>query len=828
MSRSIWRRSSVSSSAPTKPLHRRRRSSVERLEPRLLLSGDGRFLGNNSLATAANVGVGPGVHITGLSLSAGSEDWYQFNVLRTDSVNVTLGFVVANGQLNLEVRNASGSIDVLGGAIAGGDRATLNNLAPGAYYARVTGATPSTVNTFSISVDPSVTSTTRVIYVNDASTTNDFYSLGVGSDANSGLTPSAPMATVQAVLANYTLGPTDLVVVDTGTYGGSAVQIAAADQGAAYAGSPGGSVFQTDFEPSGASYDLLYGLSFSAGSRGVFAHGNGVNSSTHNTISSDTFNGLGYAIEIDGGDTDQILNNTISGGGTFGVLLSGGTNAAIQGNTISGVTYPVYDSSSTNLTAALNTLANGSYGVFLGGGTDGTQLHDNTLSTFTTAGVYVASPAAIYANQISASAIGIQSTTGAPVTIYGNQVFGNTTGISGYATVGGSSWTAGQPNDIHDNSTGVNIYGSSTVTFNRIHNNFLGVDVHDTAAVNHNLIYRNTSQAVLLDGAHDLAIQNNTIYTPSGDGVRLQGSARNITLNNNIIWTDSGYDLYVTTDSQSGFLSDYNNLYTTGTGKLVWWQKDFTDLFDWQVEANYDTHSIGYTAINPTRDNPQFVNLAGDDYHLTSQVSTIIAAGDPTSAYNLQPNPSGGRIELGAYGDTSGAAIALASLIQLDYPNFYTDWEVNVGHAIQWHAYNLTGNVTLALYQQGVGFVTNIATVNVGNNPGGSPNTPVNGVVSGAYGWSPAASSISGATTYTYKVRAANDFFASAFSHSRNCGMLSRPSAKICPEFFTLMVLVVGASLRLDVSGSLISKPGARTKREPNTKKNSTSAATLT
>ena len=190
-------------------------------------------------------------------------------------------------------------------------------------------------------------------------------------------------------------------------------------------------------------------------------------------------------------------------------------------------------------------------------------------------------------------------------------------------------------------------------------------------------------------------------------------------------------------------------------------------MFDWQVEANYDTHSIGYTAINPTRDNPQFVNLAGDDYHLTSQVSTIIAAGDPTSAYNLQPNPSGGRIELGAYGDTSGAAIALASLIQLDYPNFYTDWEVNVGHAIQWHAYNLTGNVTLALYQQGVGFVTNIATVNVGNNPGGSPNTPVNGVVSGAYGWSPAASSISGSTTNRYWIKITSVANSSVVAQSR-------------------------------------------------------------
>src|SRR5579859_4895923 len=98
MSRST-RRQTRSKSSNVSKRFRRRRFRVESLEPRLLLSGDGRFLGNNSLANAANVGVGPGVHINGLALSAGTEDWYQFNVLRTDSVNVTLGFSAGAGQL---------------------------------------------------------------------------------------------------------------------------------------------------------------------------------------------------------------------------------------------------------------------------------------------------------------------------------------------------------------------------------------------------------------------------------------------------------------------------------------------------------------------------------------------------------------------------------------------------------------------------------------------------------------------------------------------------------------------------------------------------------
>ena len=109
--------------------------------------------------------------------------------------------------------------------------------------------------------------------------------------------------------------------------------------------------------------------------------------------------------------------------------------------------------------------------------------------------------------------------------------------------------------------------------------------------------------------------------------MRIENASSNVSLLNNILWTNSGYDLYVATDSQVGFTSDYNNLYTTnpgdptttpGTAALVWWQESFTDLFDWQVESDYDVHSIGYTAPDPTLDNPQFVDLATDDYQLTN------------------------------------------------------------------------------------------------------------------------------------------------------------------------------------------------------------------
>ncbi len=722
---------------------------------------------NTSQPTAAYVGVGPGVHIHRTLLYSGDQDWYRFQVLRPDSLDISLGYMSAAGGLGLELHDANGTL--IGANATPADHQLLQTglLPVGTYYLHVYGLTPAT-NYYLLSIDPGTkpgsVSTTTVYYVNDGNTAADFYTLTAGNNANDGLTPTTPKATVQAVLAQYVLGPTSLVVVDTGMYGGNTIQITAADKGAAYAGSPGGTNFSMGFALADADYDIIDGFNFAGfGGIGISVQPSAVNDSTHNNFINNTFSGMSTAIQITNGSFDVVSGNTISGG-SYGVLLSGCGNDVVNNNAITGASYAIYDSGGSEVAIYSNTLATGPYGVFVQSDT-GALIYDNSVTGFTTDGIFDDSSGPVFGNQVSFSATGIYS-QGTAI-IYANIVHDNATGVAGYGTFGGNEWSSTnnpllpsemRPNDIYNNQTGVSVYGSSSVAFNKIHANVVGIDLHDTTAINHNLIYRNTAQGILVDGAHDLTIQNNTIYIPAGysgspDAILLRGHATNIALRDNILWADSGYDLYVNTDSQVGFTSDYNNLYTTGSGKLVWWQKDFTDLFDWQAEAAYDTHSIGYTTVSPSLDNPQFVNLAADDYQLTAVNSTGIAAGDPTSAFNLQPSPSGGRIELGAYGDTSGAALAPATFIRIDYPNFYTDWEVNVGHAIQWHAYNMTGNVRLDLYHQGVGFVSTIGTVDVGNVPGGSPNTPVNGVVSGSYGWSPAASGLVGSTANRYWIQ---------------------------------------------------------------------------
>ncbi len=57
-------------------------------------------------------------------------------------------------------------------------------------------------------------------YINDNSTVGDIYCTAVGNNLNSGLTNSAPMASLNALLAKYDLEGGDIVYIDTGRYTG--------------------------------------------------------------------------------------------------------------------------------------------------------------------------------------------------------------------------------------------------------------------------------------------------------------------------------------------------------------------------------------------------------------------------------------------------------------------------------------------------------------------------------------------------------------------------------------------------------------------------------
>lgn len=84
-----------------------------------------------------------------------------------------------------------------------------------------------------------------VYYVNDGQTAGDQYSTAVGNNANSGTSPADPMASLNAVLNVYDLGPGDVVYVDVGTYALPAnIRVTAQDSGVTIQGPVGGAAGQ--------------------------------------------------------------------------------------------------------------------------------------------------------------------------------------------------------------------------------------------------------------------------------------------------------------------------------------------------------------------------------------------------------------------------------------------------------------------------------------------------------------------------------------------------------------------------------------------------------
>ncbi|MFC1782887.1 right-handed parallel beta-helix repeat-containing protein, partial [Planctomycetota bacterium] len=670
-----------------------------------------RFEDNDSFATAADMGALPGVHINYLTISAEplepvDEDWYRLELLKPDIVDVTISFTHTFGDLSLEITDDVGA--VLDSSTGSGDTetVTLNSGSAGTFYVHVFGV-GSAVNVYNIAMDPNASSTTTMYYVNDSSLVNDYYTLAVGDDLNTGLSHLYPKATVQSVLDVYDLGDTDMVVIDTGTYTTN-VQIVKDDESAAYAGTPDGSSFNggdTRWELIDSDFNIIYLVTFGGANSGtgIYVHGDVVDDSINNLLRDNIFTGTTTAINIIDGTDNTVENNTVSGSGSYGIYLQTTTNAIVRSNTISGRNIAIYTNNVVNPVIDINNVSSGQYGIYLTGSTTGAQVSDNIISGYSYDGinVYSATNTIVRGNEVSLSSDGIESRN-STTQLYDNDIHENTVGFRGYGIFGAVDWASGLENDVYDNTTvGVWPRGGATVRFNRIHGNPTGIYVpEDNIEIHHNVIFRNTSEGIHLYDGDNINIYNNTIYTPAGDGIKLENFSSNVTLRNNIIWVEGSYDINVATDSQIGFDSDYNNLFASGTGKVVWWQKDFDDLFDWQVEADYDTHSIGYTSLHTTLDDPQFINRAGNDYHLTDVVSTSIDAGDPTFIFPNEPGPHpGDRINLGAYGNTAQAAQSPTYYIAVDYPNFYTDWQVDTAGSILWHSYNITGNVDIKLHE---------------------------------------------------------------------------------------------------------------------------------
>jgi hypothetical protein len=81
-------------------------------------------------------------------------------------------------------------------------------------------------------------------------------------------------------------------------------------------------------------------------------------------------------------------------------------------------------------------------------------------------------------------------------------------------------------------------------------------------------------------------------------------------------------------------------------------------LFPMTLTATYSDVQDGFPGQGNIDGDPLFVDVASDDYHL-SICSPAIDAGDPSSDFSNEPEPNGGRINMGAYGNTPEATITV-------------------------------------------------------------------------------------------------------------------------------------------------------------------------
>ena len=383
-------------------------------------------------------------------------------------------------------------------------------------------------------------------------------------------------------------------------------------------------------------------------------------------------------------------------GHSRGISVSGQGNLihhnTVHDNSDRGIYHDV--SLSTETMISDNIVYNNGNGIYAGNtyGTaklivDGNQVYQNDGTGIEAIGLVTVAD-----NTASDSDWGIHVDRGAVAS--DNVVHGNTHGI----VVGGyqSSATA-RENLVYDNSdTGILAYYGSAVAGNTSYHNATGISGFSYGSSNiifrgqivNNVTYGNTDQGVLLDhAAAGTWVANNTIVQAVGDGIRVTDASEHVQLWNNIIQVDTGFAMSIASNSQSGWQSDYNLIYTPGAGQLSnWGGLTFDSRSDWFYELGLDAHSqVGETnAVDP-----DFVDPLNGDFHVQAG-SPAVDAGDPTMDFALEPSPNGGRINVGAYGNTDQAAPSPGSLVQILSPNGWEKVRESVRNVtITWHTHGL-------------------------------------------------------------------------------------------------------------------------------------------
>ncbi|MRR37846.1 hypothetical protein EG829_25000, partial [bacterium] len=385
------------------------------------------------------------------------------------------------------------------------------------YLIRVTSVDSPSVQDASdtvFAVAPSI----GIYYVNipgDANLTDNEYTTAAGDDANSGLTPDAPKASVLAVLNQYDLEPGDIILIDSGTYTLTGnISLVLQDSGVTVRGAQGHATIlnrnntnsgQYTIQLSGATDITVDHLTLTGGYYGVYAAA-AANSDRYTISNSEITGNSNGGININSGTDDGIItsNEIHDNGGTFGVYLYSVLRGQVTGN-------HVYNSSGYGNTGT------GIYTNITTTAADRVMISGNRVHDLTT-GINTSNYAEVFGNTLWSNTTGIN--TGASGIVHDNVTFNNSTGI----TVSGAS---AYDNEVYGNRTyGIESY-NSLVQANRIYNNPVGINDTGYSRIINNVVWNNTATGIRMAGNYTSSnfgtpgVFNNTILQASGNALRV-------------------------------------------------------------------------------------------------------------------------------------------------------------------------------------------------------------------------------------------------------------------------------------------------------------------
>lgn len=180
-----------------------------------------------------------------------------------------------------------------------------------------------------------------------------------------------------------------------------------------------------------------------------------------------------------------------------------------------------------------------------------------------------------------------------------------------------------------------------------------------------------STSAIMMNYVRDITVQHNAIYNITGIGANgtailvnasANSTSKNVRLLHNTIYDTSkdGIALYNLTDPEPDGLIKHNIIANTGvagvrlSGNQTDLTVDFNCLYNCGIPlvVNIPMYQMGSGNIF---NNPMFTAPGRSNFRLLAD-SPCVDAGDPSASYQYEPDPNGGRVNLGMYGNTPQAA----------------------------------------------------------------------------------------------------------------------------------------------------------------------------